>query len=182
MTLCRKCEFIYSSLTCIWDHFCHFFAQNSLGDCVCQKVMQSARHTGTAQISSVLCVGVSEWNWIKRRGLLVEGQPRGKISPRAARKFSVAQISAHPWLLYSAIHWNRGRSFLPQTLEVQRDERWVPLVIDHVTLISFQGIMVNWRYWWEYNQKFTRKHHEYWYSRGFLAIHCFFVAYAFIDR
>lgn len=130
-----------------------FFAQNSLGDCVCQKVMQSARHTGTAQISSVLCVGVSEWNWIKRRGLLVEGQPRGKISPRAARKFSVSQISAHPWLLYSAIYWNRGRSSLPQSLEVQRDERWVPLVIDHVTLISFLGITVNWRYWWEYNQK-----------------------------
>lgn len=62
--------------------------RKALGECVCQKVTQSAHHAETAQTSSVLwgvsvclCVGVSEWIWVNGRvggGVFREGQSRGK--------------------------------------------------------------------------------------------------------
>ena len=77
-------------ILCVHMCTCHRWCpyRKGLGECVCQKVTQSAHHAETAQTSSVLrgasvcvclCVGVSEWNWIKGRGGSSErGNSEGK--------------------------------------------------------------------------------------------------------
>lgn len=132
--------------------------RKTLGECVCQKVTQSAHHAGTAQTSSVLwgvsvCVFVCGGVWMELDkggvgvwgGLFREGQLRGKISLRDRPKFSVSQISAPSWMLYSET-WNGNRSVFGAPLSswnIVHYERWVPLIIDHVIRFFLQSEMNN---------------------------------------
>lgn len=100
--------FFQTNLSSIWDHFCHSLDREE-NVCVSKGYAISPPHWDSTDLQCAVCVGVSEWKWIKGRGVFIEGQPRGKISLRAATKFSVSQISAHPWMLYSET-WNRRRS------------------------------------------------------------------------